>query len=139
MAKRKPKPEITAKCYLCDFFYHSPLVKDGQIHNPRQCVRTGTEIHSIDPICESFAIAPYFFCDRSSHQISPAMCHKRWSTKFESCNSKCHQRGELLKVSEPPPVSILKTRAGASATVIILPPEEIQEPITLKTRCHVTL
>ena len=52
--KKKAVPEVTAKCYLCEHFFHSPLNKNNQVHNPRQCVETNQEIHSIDPVCESF-------------------------------------------------------------------------------------
>jgi hypothetical protein len=135
--KRKPKPEITAKCYLCNFFFHSPLIKNDQVHNPRLCVKTELEIHSFSPVCGEFQLAPFFHCDRTNHQIPPALCHRRWQNKHESCNSKCLQRKELLVVSQPA-VGILKIRAG------VIQDRESPEPgnpvpIVLKKRCSITI
>lgn len=133
--KRKPKPIITAKCYLCEFFHHSPPLRNDLVQNPRQCFRTGKEIHSFDLICEEFQLSQFFHCDRTNHRIPPALCHRRWKDKEATCNSKCIQRKELLVVSQPEG-SGLKIRAGAAnREQEIIPPATI----TLKKRCHLTL
>lgn len=122
MAKRKALEQVTAKCSLCDHFFHSNLTKNGQIHNPRQCRAENREIHSIDPVCENFELAPYFYCDNSGHQINIPMCHNRVARKMEECR-KCRQRAEVL---------VAEALSGA-----IVPQTQAQR--VLKVRANITI
>ena len=104
-------------------------------------------MHSVDPACESFRLAPYFYCDKTNHQISVQMCHARVARKFEECR-KCKQRGEVLVaealggavVPQQPQVQRrLKLRAGGT----LAPPRPAaipEEPRrVLKRRIAITL
>lgn len=143
--KRKEKPPIVATCHLCESFFHSKLLKNDQVHNPRLCSTENREMLSTDPICEHFIPAKYFYCDRTTHQVSFPMCHQRKQRGMEECR-KCKQFEQVLvaeatagipiptPVTKPTP---LKIRAIREIDEEQAPPEK--QKVTLKKRVMVTL
>lgn len=141
---KKVKPVVVATCHLCRHFFHSTLLRNDQVHNPRLCVAENREILSVDPVCDSFHMADYFFCDKTNHQITFQMCNQRNIRRMDECRA-CKQRAQVIIAEaisageDPPPVSdsrpALKIRA-------VVPEHEEYIPETkpiFKKRASVTL
>lgn len=141
--KRKEKPPVVATCHLCQHFFHSRLIKNDQVHNPRLCIAENREILSTDPICETFVLAKYFYCDRTNHQITIRTCHQRKTREMDECR-KCKQYEQVLVAEAtvgvvtpvPTKTSSLKIRAIRDIDDEV---EERKPQQRLKKRVEVTI
>ncbi len=141
--KRKGKPPVVATCHLCEHFFHSKLLKNDQVHNPRLCISENHEILSTDPICENFVLATYFYCDRTNHQITIQNCHQRKSRSMEECR-KCKQYDQVLVAEATVGVSSVPVRTGPLKIRTVRNIDEesaVEEPQKprLKKRAEVTI
>lgn len=143
--KRKAKPPVVATCHLCAQWFHSTLLKNDQVHNPRKCQIENREILSTDPICENFELAKYFYCDRTDHQVTIQMCHARQNREMDECR-RCKQR-EQLAVAEAlvGVVHPVSNRGPLKVRTVSGMEDEIDKPIEgsprpiLKKRANVTI
>lgn len=136
---------MVVTCQLCQCFFHSRLLKNDQVYNPRLCVLEQREIHSTDEKCEHFTLTEYFHCDKTSHRLTPGTCHQRKTREMDECR-KCKQFEELLAAEAlvgavipeaPKPASPLKIRAISPP--IVEEEEPIRKKVILKKRTHKTI